>query len=184
MKSAVRMRIVSVALTVATILALATSAAAWAQEIPWGGPTDLPDYVGAPAKAHPAANSGVPQNPLLAPNGLNACHLDPWMSDTADLAGPLGANPAVLSTTLAEARRIPYPGDVPWIFECVTIMFDSHGRLVALCLAPHEATAVLLDPGYAWRCWTTITSTCRPAIPSSRAAGRSSCGHCRAATPT
>ena len=145
MKSAVPIRIVSVALIVATILALATPAAAWAQEIPWGGPTDLPDYVGAPAKPHPVANSGVPQNPLLAPNGFNTCHLDPWMSDTADVAGPLGANPAVLSTTLAEARE-PYPGDVPWIFECVTIMFDSHGRLVAPCLAPHEATAVLLDP--------------------------------------
>ena len=25
-------------------------------------------------------------------------------------------------------------------------MFDSHGRLLALCFAPHEATAVLADP--------------------------------------
>ena len=25
-------------------------------------------------------------------------------------------------------------------------MFDSHGRLVALCFAPHEATAVLAGP--------------------------------------
>ena len=25
-------------------------------------------------------------------------------------------------------------------------MFDSHGRVLALCFAPHEATAVLADP--------------------------------------
>ena len=55
-----------------------------------GRSDEPPDYVGAPAKAHPTANSGVPQNPLLASNGFNSCHLDPWMSDTADIAGPLG----------------------------------------------------------------------------------------------
>lgn len=55
--------------------------------IPAGSLTSLPDYVEAPAKAHPLANSGVPQNRLLAPNGFNSAHLDPWMSDSADVAG-------------------------------------------------------------------------------------------------
>jgi hypothetical protein len=149
MKSDTRKRSASVALVVAAILALLAPAAAWAEEIPWGGSTSLPDYIGAPAKAHPIANSGVPQNPLLAPNGFNSCHLDPWMSDTADIAGPLGYNPVVLSSTFAEARidPLPDPNDAPpWIFLCITPMFDSHGRLITACFAPHEATAVLADP--------------------------------------
>ena len=149
MKSDVRRRSVGVALALAAILALVIPVAAWAQEIPSGGPTSLPDYVGAPAKAHPTANSGVPQNPLLAPNGFNSCHLDPWMSDTADIAGPLGNSPAVLSSTFTEARPDPLPDPneaPPWLFQCITFMFDSHGRLLALCFAPHEATAVLADP--------------------------------------
>ncbi len=113
--------------------------------IPPGPETALPDTIGAPAKPHPTANSGVPQNPLLAPNGFNSCHLDPWMSDTADVAGPLGRNPAVLSSTLAEARQ-PYPGDVDWLFACINTLVDSHGRAIAICFAPHEATVVLTDP--------------------------------------
>jgi hypothetical protein len=117
--------------------------------IPPGPETSLPDYCGAPAKAHPTANSGVPQNPFLAPNGFNSCHLDPWMSDTADIAGPLGYSPAVLSSTFTQARKDPLPDPneaPPWLFECITFMFDSHSRVVALCFAPHEATAVLADP--------------------------------------
>jgi hypothetical protein len=71
------------------------------------------------------------------------------MSDTADIAGPLGINPAVLSSSLPEARKdpLPDPNDAPeWLFECITFMFDSHGRVVALCFAPHESTVVLADP--------------------------------------
>ena len=67
MKSDVRRRFASVALIVAAILAL-VAPAALAEESPWGGPTDLPDYVGAPAKAHPLAPPRVPQNPFLAQN--------------------------------------------------------------------------------------------------------------------
>ena len=44
--------------------------------IPPGPPTILPDYSGRWPRRYPAANSGVPQNPLLAPNGFNSCHLD------------------------------------------------------------------------------------------------------------
>ena len=116
--------------------------------IPPGPTTSLPDYAGAPVDAQPLADSGVPQNPLLAPNGFNSCHLDPWMSDTADLAGPLGFEPAVLSSKLAQARPVPIDSTdgPPWIFLCITPMFDSHGRLLTACFAPHEATAVLADP--------------------------------------
>src|SRR5512135_414291 len=109
-------------------LVLGTGLPAYAGEtvtpIPWEGQTSLPDYSGAPAKAHPMANTGVPQNPLLAPNGFNSAHLDPWMSDAADVAGPLGLNPAVISTNFAEVRN-PDPNDPQkWIFSCTTQMFD------------------------------------------------------------
>lgn len=118
-----------------------------ATPIPPGPATSLPDYDGEPARPFPTLRSGVPQNPLLAPNGFNSCHLDPWMSDTADLAGPLGIDPVVRSSTFPEAR--PTPVDAtdgpPWLFMCITPMFDSHGRLLTACFAPHEATAVLAD---------------------------------------
>ncbi|NLE61249.1 MAG: hypothetical protein GX616_23110, partial [Planctomycetes bacterium] len=42
--------------------------------IPWDGPTALPEYIGAPAKAHPLAPAHVPQNPFLAPNPFNYVH--------------------------------------------------------------------------------------------------------------
>ena len=163
MKSDVRRRSVGVALALAAILALVIPVAAWAQEIPSGGPTSLPDYVGAPAKAHPTANSGVPQNPLLAPNGFNSCHLDPWMSDTADIAGPLGDSPAVLSSAFTEARLDPLPDPneaPPWLFQCITFMFDSHGRLLALCFARTRRPPCWRTRTRS-RCWINMTSVCR-----------------------
>lgn len=116
--------------------------------IPPGPTTSLPDYGGAPAHAQGLGSSGVPQNPLLAPNGFNSCHLDPWMSDTANVAGPLGIEPTTLSSTFASARQVPTDttDGPPWVFVCITPMFDSHGRLLTACFAPHEATAVLADP--------------------------------------
>ena len=75
--------------------------------IPPGPTTSLPDYVGAPAQAQPLPSSGVPQNPLLAPNGFNSCHLDPWMSDTANIPGALGVAPVVHSSAFAAARQPP-----------------------------------------------------------------------------
>jgi hypothetical protein len=115
--------------------------------IPPGPDTMLPDYIGHPAKAHPTANSGVLQNPLLAPNPFNGVHLDPWNSDVADIAGPLGRNPVVLSSTLAEARGDPDPELAPtWIFNCIVEFFDSHGRLITICFSPTEATVILADP--------------------------------------
>ena len=141
MKSDVRRRFASVALIVATILALVAPVAAWAEEIPWGGPTDLPDYVGAPAKAHPLAPPRVPQNPFLAPNPFNYVHNDPWMSDTYDVAGPLGRAPEVLTSDLVEARYDPNS-----IAYMCTIMFDSLGRLVTSCGEPGYWGLALIDP--------------------------------------
>jgi len=133
----------SIVLVVSIVLVIAGGAnASSPEEIPWGGPTELPDYIGAPAKPHPTANSGIPQNPLLAPNPFNAAHRDGWNSDVADVAGPLGRNPAVLSSTLADARD-DTDSDV---FNCTTQYFDSHGRVITVCFTPTQATVVLADP--------------------------------------
>ena len=134
-----------VALVLTAILALVVPLGAGAQEIPWAGPTPLPDYIGAPAKPHPTANSGVPQNPFLAPNPFNSIHFDPWNSDVTNIATPLGRGLAVLSSTLAEARQTDNLAP-PWIFDCPTVNFDSHGRPITICFSPTEATVVLADP--------------------------------------
>jgi hypothetical protein len=146
MKSDVRKRSISVALPVTVILALVVPVAAGAEEILPGPPTSLEDYYGTPAKAHPTANSGVPQNPYLTPNPFNSVHVDPWMSDVVDIAGPLGRDPEVLSSTLAEARYYP---DNSTIFQCAGIALDSHGHLITPCTGTgpsgQEASVVLAD---------------------------------------
>jgi hypothetical protein len=138
-------QLMHLALFVTVTVILVMPGAAEAQWIPWAGPTLLPDYIGAQAKAHPTANSGIPQNPNLAPNPFSTVHIDPWMSDVVDIAGPLGRNPEVLSSTLTGARQ----GSDSWKFQCIGITFDSHGHLVTGCvedgLSGQTATVVLAD---------------------------------------
>jgi len=123
-----------------TLLALVAPVAAWAEEIPPGPDTALPDVVGQPAKARPLPNSGTPQNPNFAPNPFAIGHSDSWMSDTADLPGPLGRNPAVSSTSL------PGIHVNSWFAPGGNLAFDSHGRPVVFVYGIGEASVVLLDP--------------------------------------
>jgi len=135
----------SIVLVVSIVLVLASGGNAQGGNvtpIEPGPETSLLDYIGAPAKAHPLANSGVPQNRYLAPNGLIHGHSDTWMSDSADLAGPLGRNPVISSTDLAAARRYPES----WIISGGSVIFDSHGRVIIIAYGLKEASAVLLDP--------------------------------------
>ena len=142
MKNDVRKRSMSLALVVAVILALVVPVAAGAQEIPWASQTSLPDYIGAPAKAHPTANNGVPQNPFAAPNGLAHSHSDIWMSDTTNFAGALGRNPVTLSSTLAEVHQNPNS----WLIPTGSFSIDSRGRLLLNTYGVDEAHVVLVDP--------------------------------------
>ena len=113
-----------------------------AQPIPWEGATVLPPYIGAPAKPHPLAPPRVPQNPFLAPNPFNYVHNDPWMSDTYDVAGPLGREPEALSSELIDARFDP----LSFCYVCGGIMFDRLGRLVMSCGEPGHWGLALVDP--------------------------------------
>jgi len=103
-------------------------------------PTDMPDFIGAPVKAWPVADSRVPQNPFLAPNPLGGVHLDGWNSDTADIAGPLGHDPVVWTSQMAPPRAVV---TVP---IGATQAFDSRGRPVVAFSNSVEAGVVLLDP--------------------------------------
>jgi hypothetical protein len=139
--------IFSVALT--AILAVVAPAAAGAQEIPWGVPTDLPVYIGEPAEAHPLPPLLLPQNPFLALNPWSNVHNDAWMSDVYNIAGPLGRQPAILSSRLEAARR----SDTSPAFVCGALTFDSRGQIVTTCGSPKgtadsnpESSLVLIDP--------------------------------------
>jgi len=66
------------------------------------------------------------------------------MSDTVDIAGPLGREPEVLSSMLAEVRK---PDSTA--FQCIGAAFDSHGHLLTACAGGSpsgpEASVVLVD---------------------------------------
>jgi hypothetical protein len=111
--------------------------------IPWEGPTNLPAFTGAPVKAHPLPPANAPQNPFLAPNPFGNAHNDTWMSDTYDIAGPLGRDPIVWSVNVAAALN---PGATSPAFLCGSLSFDSYGRIVTVCSSYDQTTAVLVDP--------------------------------------
>jgi hypothetical protein len=123
-------------------MGLPAYAAAEIDPIEPGPETVLPDYIGAPAKAHPSPNSGVPQHPLLWPNPFNMVHMDPWNSDVVDIAGPLGRDPVTFNSSLAEARQNPDSIE----FQCVFMTYTSHGRMITSCFGIDEASVVLLNP--------------------------------------
>jgi hypothetical protein len=113
----------------------------------WEGPTSLPVFVGAPAEPRPLLPVGSAQNPFMAPNPFSHDHNDTWMSDTYDIAGPLGLGsrgrgPQVLSSTMTEARRDPNSPS----FMCPGVTADRQGRLVLSCTGYGEWSLVLVDP--------------------------------------
>ena len=54
---------------------------------------------------------------------------------------------------------------------CITPMFDSHGRLLTACFAPHQATAILADPDT-----LQVLSTYDLDVPSGNAYGHRKTG--------
>ena len=120
---------------VAFPLALVFSAPVSADPLMPSGPApSLPARMGKPAKANPV--SGVvpaPQQPFMAPNPHNNVHNDAWMTDNyTQLSGPLGRSPRVFSTAVG---RI-----------CVTLTFDSRGRIVATCFSETGPALFMFDP--------------------------------------
>src|SRR2546423_5839165 len=86
----------SLAAGLAAAVALIPAAVAVAVPIP-SGPGIAPRYIGAPATANPIASFPVPQNPFMAPNGVNNMHNDAYATNAYVGPGPLGRSPAVTS---------------------------------------------------------------------------------------
>jgi hypothetical protein len=125
-------------------MAFAQAPASSVTPVPWEGPTALPDYLGTPARIHPIPPANAPQNPFLSPNPFSNYHNDTWMSDTYDIAGPLGRDPQVFSSDLSAARHPTNPPS--FLFHCGTLAFDRYGRIVTICSNTVQTTAVMVDP--------------------------------------
>src|SRR5919107_1803016 len=123
----------------ATLLLLAAPAFAErqkAQPIENSGPApSLPRYIGDPAKTHrvPGIRPAW-QDPFMALNPLNSVHNDAWQTDIyTQYAGPLGKKPETLSTSIGRT--------------CITLTFDSKGRLIGSCTNLTDGPGLyLLDP--------------------------------------
>jgi hypothetical protein len=117
-------------------LALVLAAPAVADPLTPSGPTPtLPQHMGKAAKSNPVPDiTPAPQQPYMAPNPKNNVHNDPWMTDNyTQIKGPLGRSPDVFSTTIGR--------------DCITLTFDSKGRLVATCTdLSHGPGIYMFDP--------------------------------------
>src|SRR4051794_30198803 len=95
----------------------------------------VPAYVSAPATPHPvAAARPAWQSAVMAPNPKNSVHNDAWQSDAyTAFGGPLGRSPEVFSTEIGRT--------------CITLVFDSKGRLIGSCIKIGVGPGLyLLDP--------------------------------------
>jgi outer membrane protein assembly factor BamB len=130
------MRLRLAALTaLAALAAPSAAAAAGLPAVPI--PSDPRDplvlkFTGAPAVPQPLGAQPVPRHPFMAPNGASNIHDDAYQTDAYDGPGPLGRNLTVRSTLFTA--------------ECASVTFDSHGRIVTVCVSPTGATLRLIDP--------------------------------------
>jgi hypothetical protein len=119
-------------------LALALPAAADAADplTPSGPVPTIPARMGKAAKANPVPGvTAAPQAPFMAPDPKNNVHNDSWMTDNySRLSGPLSRSGRQLSSRISHV--------------CVTLTFDSRGRVVGTCSdLSHGPGLYLFDPG-------------------------------------
>lgn len=125
-----------------TVVSTATateSASPTATQTPPELPTDLtfyrnPDY--PEDFANPIAHLPYPQHPFLSPNGTSNMHNDAYMSDTYEVPGPMARN--------AEVRLKSYAATGNNL--CVTITFDSRGRILTTNAEFTRFRLLLIDP--------------------------------------
>lgn len=132
-------RILSAVASALALIAFSASPAAAevieAQPIPTTGPEPtLPAFVGAPARAKPFSSEPAWASDFMAPNPLNSVHNDPWQTDTyTQYGGPLGRSPKTLSTYFGRT--------------CISLTFDSKGRLIGTCTHPIDGPGLYrFDP--------------------------------------
>jgi len=129
-----RLRRTALAGLVATLLALAGTAAQAAAPIP-PGPADatVPSFEGAAVQDRPVPHRTPPEHPFMAPVGQNSMHNDAYATDAYEGGGPSGKNLTVTSATYG-------------VVECATITFDKRGRIVGLCGGLPGFQLMLIDP--------------------------------------
>jgi hypothetical protein len=87
--------------------------------------------------AKPLAHIPYPQHPFLAPNGWNNMHNDGYMSDTYEVSGPLARDAELtLRSYVRTGNNL-----------CVTITFDSRGRILTTNAEFSRFRMLLIDPG-------------------------------------
>jgi hypothetical protein len=121
-----------------SLLALAAPASA---QTPGQVPLEIPDspiaidveeFVGAPVAADPHRPLRNPQHPFMARNPGSNIHNDAYQSDVYNRAGPLGDG---ISSHSALFGR-----------ECASVTFDTHGRIVTVCVGLDRPVLTVLDP--------------------------------------
>ncbi len=131
-----RRLLAAVALAVAiagSVAGLAEAAGLPAVPIP-SDPRDplVAKTTGSAVAARPLGAQPVPRHPFMAANGSSNIHGDAYQTDAYDGPGPLGPDLSVRSTLFAA--------------ECASVTFDTHGRIVTVCVSPTGATLRLIDP--------------------------------------
>lgn len=91
-------------------------------------------FIGQEAAANPIDAPDIPVNPYMSPGSWNAMHNNTYMSDTYQVAGPLGHSPVVLSTFLGKGKADP-------LGIVIGMTFDSAGKIVASSAMMDTATS-------------------------------------------
>ncbi|MEA2479238.1 MAG: hypothetical protein QOJ07_1160 [Thermoleophilaceae bacterium] len=113
------------------LLLLTAATAAGATPITYTPTPGLPQFEGAAVDPQPIAAPLPPQHPFMAPNERSNLHVDAYQTDANPLTGPLGHDPSVLSTMQTA--------------DCASVTFDSHGRIVTVCVGVARPTLTMFD---------------------------------------
>jgi hypothetical protein len=95
----------------------------------------LPRFVGSEAIPNPLPPIVIPPNDFLAEQGRNSLHGDNYNSDTLNYDAPLGIDPIVSSRQLGLLAA-----------TCPTVVFDSYGNVVTICIGIARVRLFLMDP--------------------------------------
>jgi hypothetical protein len=130
--------IVSLALLAGPAAARAQSPGVTPSPIPQGPMAgDIEPFDGSAATPDPFPLPRVPENPFMAPNGVSNLHNDAYQTDAYRWSGPLGRRMHTQSALYTGAALTR---------ECASITFDSHGRLVTICVGLDRPVVAMIDP--------------------------------------
>ncbi|RMF18264.1 MAG: hypothetical protein D6761_03005 [Candidatus Dadabacteria bacterium] len=99
-------------------------------------------WVGGPAAVTSPVNAvAVPPHPWMGPQGINALHNTSTAADAQDEWGPLGLTDPTTARLHVQSRRLGRVGGM-----CPTVVFDSHGHAMSVCMSFLRPSIVAFDP--------------------------------------